>query len=62
MSKDGLAGQSQDGTYAIFTGSGVRVDLVSFFQSDSGKKALKDVADSAKRATAHRLKDRRHAR
>lgn len=34
-------------TYAVFTGTGMRVDLKSFFKSDSGQKALKRVSDSA---------------
>jgi hypothetical protein len=34
-------------TYAVFTGSGVRVDLKSFFSSDSGQRAVKKVAGSS---------------
>lgn len=60
--KDALATESRDETYAIFTGSGVRVDLASFFRSESGKKALKAVADSATRASSHRTKGGRLGR
>ena len=38
--------------YAIFTNSGIRVDLASFFNTPSGKEALKKVADSAKPPSA----------
>lgn len=49
--KDASATDSQQGTYAIFTGSGVRIDLAAFFRTESGKKALKAVAQSAQRAS-----------
>ena len=59
---DAKASQCHPETYAIFTGSGVRVDLASFFRSESGKKALKDVADSAKRGSVRRAKSCRSGR
>lgn len=60
--KNALASKPQDGTYAIFTGSGVRIDLASFFRTESGKKALKEVAESAKRLSTPRSKGNRLGR
>ncbi len=37
-------GELKDRTYAVFTGSGVRVDLRAFFSSESGRRAVGKVA------------------
>lgn len=34
----------KDRTYAVFTGSGVRVDLQAFFSSESGRQAVGKLA------------------
>lgn len=62
MAKDATRVGGQEGSYAIFTGSGVRIDLASFFRSESGRKALKEVADSAKRAGVRSAKTGRLTR
>lgn len=47
----------KDRTYAVFTGSGVRVDLQAFFNSESGRQAVSKVARTVRgRVEAKRSK------
>lgn len=49
--------QLKDRTYAVFTGSGVRVDLQAFFNSESGRQAVSKVARTVRgRVEAKRAK------